>query len=366
MQERKKSKIVIASVLKPIDDTRMFEKIGLTLASDGHEVHIIGFPVKIKPVHTSIQFHATAAFSRISLKRVLSVYTIYKKWLTLKPDILIITTHELLWFAILTRIFTRTKIVYDIRENYYYNIRYTQAFPSLLRLPVALYVRLKELLTTQFINYFFLAEKNYETELAFLPQRKVVLENKFRKSLVTTTNNSSGYSNLLFTGTLATITGVFETIALTKKLHSIDPTFSLTIVGYAAQAMVLKKIMSEIEHCAYIKLTGGSVLVPHTAIINEILKADYGIVWYPSNKSTSGSMPTKFYEYTALGLPILSPANQPLAKHIQQHIGLLFDTNESTEKLLAKLRKGIERKLPLPAVYWENEEELLKQIINNL
>ena len=43
MADSKKSTVVIASVLKPVDDSRMYEKIGLTLAESGrYDVHVIG------------------------------------------------------------------------------------------------------------------------------------------------------------------------------------------------------------------------------------------------------------------------------------------------------------------------------------
>ena len=41
MQEVKKRRIVLASVLKPVNDSRMFEKMGQSLAPY-YEVHIMG------------------------------------------------------------------------------------------------------------------------------------------------------------------------------------------------------------------------------------------------------------------------------------------------------------------------------------
>lgn len=41
----KKRRIVLASILKPVDDTRMTEKLGATLAQvEGNEVYVIGYP----------------------------------------------------------------------------------------------------------------------------------------------------------------------------------------------------------------------------------------------------------------------------------------------------------------------------------
>ena len=47
----KKQRIVLASVLKPVDDTRMFEKIGKSLAREPkYEISIYGYPSN-KPPH---------------------------------------------------------------------------------------------------------------------------------------------------------------------------------------------------------------------------------------------------------------------------------------------------------------------------
>jgi hypothetical protein len=45
-QEIKKQTIVIASILKPVDDTRAFEKMAASLAGLGHQVFLIGQPGK--------------------------------------------------------------------------------------------------------------------------------------------------------------------------------------------------------------------------------------------------------------------------------------------------------------------------------
>jgi glycosyltransferase involved in cell wall biosynthesis len=364
MQEIKKKKIIVASLLKPVDDTRMFEKLGLSLAAWGHEVHIIGYPTQSTPTHSSIHFHALHPFKRISVNRLAAALQAFRWWCRLKPDILIVSTHELLIYATLTRIFLSTRIIYDIRENYYYNILHTNTFPWLLRLPLATYVRVKEKVTAPWISQFLLAEKGYRQELAFLPNRCTVLENKFRQSLISKTNASRGYSKLLFTGTLAATTGVFKAIDLAAQLHALDNSITLSIIGYAAKQEVLDKLYAVVTGSNFITLTGGSSLVPHPIIIEAISEADYGILWYPANKSTRASIPTKFYEYAALGLRMLSPDNSVAAQHItENNVGLLIEPNDTPTTILAKLKSfSITRVVPA-AFYWENQEASLKKIL---
>ena len=98
MQEIKKRRIVLASVLKPVDDTRMYEKIGVSLADRGnYEVYIIGYPSLHRYIEsTSIHFLPLKPFQRLSLQRLLAPFKILKKTIQVQPDLLIVNTHELL------------------------------------------------------------------------------------------------------------------------------------------------------------------------------------------------------------------------------------------------------------------------------
>ena len=123
-----KKTIVIASVLKPVDDTRMFEKFGISLSDSGnYKVVIIGYPSIVKPAYPNIDFIPLNPFKRLSIGRILAPFQVYSKLYKVKHDILIVNTHELLIVALLNRIIFGGKIVYDIQENYYRNILFTDA-----------------------------------------------------------------------------------------------------------------------------------------------------------------------------------------------------------------------------------------------
>ena len=87
----KKRRIVIASILKPVDDTRMFDKMGVTLSDTGnYEVFIIGYPSKDVPSYQNVQFLPLNAFSRISLGRLLAPIRIQRILHQVQPEILIV------------------------------------------------------------------------------------------------------------------------------------------------------------------------------------------------------------------------------------------------------------------------------------
>lgn len=362
-----KKRIVIASVLKPLNDTRMTEKIASTLASDpNRDVHVIGFPSAI-PGDARITFHTFAAFKRLSVARWFAPARILRTILQIRPDIIIITTHELLAAGAIAKLLLRAKLIYDVQENYYLNILYSNAFSAPIRWPVALYVRLKEKIFRPMVDHFFLAERVYAQQLRFLPaQGWTVLENKAKK--LDLPRHPRVPMQLVFTGTLSRSTGVFRAIELAKGLHALDRSVTLQIVGYAALPSERKELLTAISHFAFIELVGGSDLVSHEVIVRAILSGSAGIISYDLSPASRGRIPTKLYEYLNFNLPVIftdcDPAWRELAMKYEAdfHEATLDQPNSST--LLEFLRRPKNRGTFHHDLSWENEESALETAIS--
>lgn len=367
MQERKKLKIVIASVLKPVDETRMFEKIGLSLSKEGHAVSILGYAASGSLSKDGILLFPSASFKRISPQRVLAPLLFFIRCMRIRPNVLIITTHELLVWAVLTRLLTASKIIYDVQENYYLNILHTSAFPKPVRFPLALVVRACEQVTAPFIHHFFLAESIYVEQLKFIGKRFTIIKNKSAFSFSTNVTKQTGFHRLLFSGTLAQSTGVFTAIQLTKQLHALDAAFTLTIIGYAPQTEMYEQIKRECREHSFIRLIGGNTLVSHLQILAEISKADYGLICYLPTKSTAGRTPTKFYEYAAAGLRLLVTYNQSVNLPEEDFkLGITQAEHESPQSLLERMKHFTCDDTPKKGFLWESEEVKLLSTIKSL
>lgn len=306
----KKTKVVIASLLKPIDDTRMLDKFGLSMAeSNTYDVNIIGFDSKNIKRTGNITFHPLKAFPRLSVTRLLMPIKVFKFYIKVKPSILIANTHELLIVSCLYKILFGGKFIYDIRENYVKNIRNTEVFPRLLRPLLSAWVRIKEWGSKPFVNHYILAERIYESQLPFLSKHITIIENKYASKPRDTSandNNDPNFINLVFTGTLGESNGVFDAIEVTKKLHSKNNTIRLKIVGYCALKSDLIRLKEVIKDVDYIDLNGGDHLVPHAEIVEAIQNADFGFVLKKPNKGMNEEkLLTRLFEYTANKLPIL-------------------------------------------------------------
>lgn len=366
-----KKSIVIASVLKPVNDTRMYEKIALSLAkANKYDIKIIGFSAKSTVPAKHIQFYPIFNFNRLSWGRVIASITFFKTLKLIKPDLVIFNTHELIIPSILYKLFYGKKVIYDVRENHFRNILFTKSFPLIFRPILAMWVRAKEYILGPWIDHFFLAEKYYQNEIHFTKNRHIILENKAIKSEQNRPklHEKNSKTELLFSGTLAESTGVFNAINLAKKLHKIEPVIRLKIIGYSPRKEVINRIKLEVENHEYISLIGGHILVDHERVIEEIISSDFGIISYPTNKSTINSTPTKLYEYLSHQLPLLVQKHHKWDGICKQYqAGISIDFNHCDVNLLLDEMKhqvfypnGVGEDF-----FWNSEEEKLINFIQN-
>lgn len=352
----------------------MYEKFGLSLGqTNKYDINIIGFHIKNLSQPINITFQPVFNFNRLGLQRLAAPWKCFKKYIKLKPELIIINTHELLIVTLLYKIIFGVKIIYDVQENYYRNLLYTDSFPKLLRPLLAGYVRLKEYISRPFIDHYFLAEKNYENEFSFSKRKSTIIENKYKPLLPENppqlSPSSSHEIRLIFTGTIAESTGVFEAIKIAIELHKKKPEIRLKIVGYCAKASTYRRLLKAIENRPFIELNGGRHLVSYKEILTAIAGADFGIIYYPTNRSTMNTMPTKLFEYIGNGLPILIQDHQPWVEFCNHYkAAVTIDVEQlNTDKIIHEMKSKMTLKImPNEEVFWQLEEEKLLKIIGYL
>ncbi len=348
----------------------MFEKIGRSLnEAGGYEVFIVGHQSKNPPRETdSLHFFPLKKFGRLSFGRFIAALSIFKIVYKVKPKVFIVNTHELLIVGIANRIFFGTKIIYDIQENYWRNILQTNAFPKTLRPLLASWVRLKEKLTSPLFHWNFLAEKGYEKELGFVGKKYTVIENKVMIPEWFQRKTDPTKTRLLFSGTLAESTGVFEAIQLAKNLHNMEPTIELLIIGFCALPQILKDIKLAIQDCFFITLLGGDSLIPHAQIMEAIATSDFGLVAYRFSPHIENSIPTKLYEYLGCKLPILLQDHRPwveMGKLYSASVTLNF-SNPDCNSVLHQMKNSTFYPTPPTDVMWAAEEVKLLEIVKKM
>jgi hypothetical protein len=369
-----KIKILIASVLKPVDDVRSFQKIGRSLAqTNKYAVNIIGFKSKKINNCENISFHPIFNFKRTSLPRLTASWKYYKTYLKVKPQVIIISSPELLIVTYIIKILFGTTILYDVQENYRLNIRYGNNYPSLLKPILTAALKLTEHFSRYLVSGYILAEKAYEWELPFLKGRNyAVIENKVlipdgkaHAHPISFANNSA--IKMIYTGTIGREYGTLEGINLVKKLHQINSNLTLTVVGYAADSQYLELIKQSIISSSFIKLVGGNQPVPHDEIIEAIQHSDMAILPYDVNPNIKNRIPTKFYDYLAYHKPMIISKNTLWQEMLSPYPAALFVDFKRIEPkyLLQLLNNAIFYELPPNKdIYWDSEAQKLIGFLN--
>ena len=173
--------IVLASVLKPVNDTRIFEKFGLSLSqTNKYDINIIGFEAKnIKKVQ-NICFYPIFKFERISFNRFFAPFILLNYLFKVKPKVVIFNTPELLCVILLYKVLFRCRVIYDIQENYFRNIVFNKNYLYTVRWLMGYLVKVKEWSARTFIDRVIFAEEGYEKEMPRWARKAVVIKNTYR------------------------------------------------------------------------------------------------------------------------------------------------------------------------------------------
>lgn len=370
-----KIKILIASVLKPADDVRSCYKIGHSLAqTNKYEVNIIGFNSKKKAKHQNIFLYPIFNFKRNSFKRLFAPFSILKIYLQLKPKLIIVNSPELLWVIFLIKIIFGTQIIYDIRENYQFNIKQNQIYKGFKKSLAAFYIWINESLSQYFIDGYFLAEEIYENQLKFISKKpyikllnKSTLPQKEKGKSINYSKNQS--IKFIYTGTIGREYGTIEAIDFCKKLHEKNPNITLTIIGYSPDNEYLQLIKLALSKVKYIELKTTEEPIPQSDIIIEIKDSDVAILPYQLNPNISGRFPTKIYDYLALEIPMIIPPHPKWKAFLDQ-----FQAGYSVDFIKPDIdgfnksffTKNFYIKAPGDEIQWRGQEDKLLDFIDKI
>lgn len=337
-------KILIASLLKPADDVRGFERFALSLVPD-FEVFMVGAPsLSPLPDVPHIHFLPYDFFPRRFGQRLRALLAFHRRLWQVNPDMLIVQSPDLLPFAVFySLLHPRCRLIYDVRENYLLNILYQGYYRGTGKYLLAFSARAVERVCSLRINRYWTAEKSYAEEMPFLKGKFDFVPNKFAPLQPVRRGRPLADPNrlrLIYTGTISRAYGTHLAVELAKKIHQIAPQTSLLVIGSCTDAKYLRELEEIIAYCPFIVWKVYNRPVNHQSIVDALTDADLAVMPYLPNRSTERCVPTKIYEYMAFRLPFLMPAN-PLWESITApyRASLTVDFQDfDAEKLLRKIR----------------------------
>jgi hypothetical protein len=360
--------VVIASVLKPVNDTRMYEKMAQSLISTGKfSVNIIGFSSITHSDFPDIKFHPIFQFNRRGYLRLLVNVPFFFRLCKLKPSLLIVTTPELSPASLLFRfLFSKTKIVYDIRENHHRNLVSNHQGKSRFRSLLIILVNWWERQLIGYSDQTILAEKGYLLEKPQLTRKSVaVIENKVIPSNKPISRSSlKNPIRLLYTGTISTPYGIWDAIRFGIQLHqALAGEMQLAIIGHVTQSETYKQLIAISQKHPWIETTISNNPISHTQLLKKMEESDFGIVCHRLLPSIWNCFPTRIWEYMAYRLPFFLQRHHPWVHYCQPwHCSLPVDFSLETwpmHSLIAKMyREDFYQKGVPSDIYWERDKFL--------
>lgn len=364
--------VLISSVLKPVTDVRSYLRLASSLSErDVFQVHVSGTASHPLPEDDAVEFHSLGNYSRRIVDRLKAHFTSFKIFNQLKPKVIIITTFELIPVAIFYKLLHSTKLVYDIQENYQRNLRYQNIYPLFAKVLLAKIVGTLHWIFDRHVSLYLLAEKCYEKELNFLHKPCIILENKVpyiyhEKSQLTSQKDER--FTFIFTGTLDRETGVEMAIQWYLSIKSYFKNPQLVIIGFASRSSYRSHLKQQIKAHSDIELFSEEQPITHQAIMERISHAHVGMVCYPITLANQSKVPTKVFEYSYLGLPMLMKADTHWFRTGQQlgttiAADLILENPEVVSGLIKNSLKIENTKQPKASLWLTEKEQFHDSIL---
>jgi len=337
----------------------------------GHQVAIIGQDRLSQPyVACDITFYPLPRIPRQSIKRFCYLpYTIWNYTRRIQADIYWIHTPELMWLGWYWALRGK-KVVYDMHEDYYKTFSATSTQKSIVRRMMGKMIRLLEKKWVAHLDAVVYAETCYDNVLSVPAHKKYILRNKFptiaKQQSADTPPGSQPY--LLYTGTLATTWGVWETIYLWENLRShID--LKLVIAGFTHNLTLVENILQYADEKHFgerFTLVGGNTFVPYAQINSLIRHCWAGTALYQVNSAIEGKVPTKFYEYMAYDKPLIYTQSSQWDAFNQAYLlGYAYRASSPLPELIDCCNNW-QVVHESDAYSWKTEKAQLKGLLNHL
>jgi len=305
-----KMSICILTTVHPAFDTRIFHKQAKTLVRAGYDVTLIAQHDKDEVVD-GIKIIALPK-PRNRFTRIFGLtWRAFRLALRQHADIYHFHDPELLPVGILLKLLTRSKVIYDVHEDYPKMIRVKYWIPKPLRYLAAFLFERIEVRGARALDAIVTVNE--------------VIARRFRRSSVEVVKNypvlqfsrefarpraidTSTRIRLVYVGAFSWDRGLREIIQAVDLINEgLD--VELELIGRFKEHSLLRELRTIAERCkAQVKIINW---VPYEKVWKFLRRADIGLMCLHPVGDYTYSLPVKLFEYMAAGLPIIA-SNFPL------------------------------------------------------
>lgn len=369
--QAEKIPVLIASTLKPIHDVRAFGKLARSLGeTNKYRLFIIGFSPKKPKTEPGFRFFSSMSHFDSRLDRVLAQGRFLLRLLEIRPKILICCTFELIPIAAFFKPILGYKLVYDVQENYLVNLDLNTALTSDIKRIAAKLIQNCE--STKRVDLYILAEKCYVEEM---PEKKpyLILENKYQGEIIQKGPiQFIGKRDFKFciTGTITPAFGTLDAILWFQEIIKSFPESKLEIIGHCPLDEFREKLVHASSAIPQISIRIDQNPIPHQDLIDCLKRSDFAVLPYWNHPAINRKMPTKLYECTSLGIPVLISPNAIWEELLADFNGGFSVDFSNANTSIAQFKEGLRQTFftsqPSESILWKTEKIHFQETIQNL
>jgi len=312
-------------------DFRLFFRQAPALAEDGHEVIYMA----VEPDTTStdkFQFYPLSVRQR-KMARPTGSLNLLIDILKVAPDVLEVVCVEQLPLALVLKLFTRIKVVYDCREDMYHSMLSKFWFPMWLRRIFACCTLILQFLADKILDGLITSDPAiFRMHKAMPESRKIVFYNvallaRFKKDYLPLAERP--YDVVLMCGTLVRMYGLFVLTEALRILANQGRAIKTLLIGrlLKEELKILEKTLGESKLTDQVTVAG---FRPHMEIPEILKTAKIGLVLLLDIPKFRNNISCKAFEYMACGMPVVSSDLPPERLFIREsETGIFFKPGDA-------------------------------------
>jgi glycosyltransferase involved in cell wall biosynthesis len=292
-------KICIITTIHPQYDARIFERTIVPLFENGYEVSVIA-PWKPHPDYSGIRW-IELPVSTVRLSRILNGFYAFLK--SLKVDSAVLHFHDLdfMVWAVLIKLISGKKIIYDCHENYAEEILYGKPWiPKYLRVFLSKMTVIVEKLSSRFFDQIVAVVPNQVDRFSEISKNVILIRNL---SVYKPYRELIHEKNIIYIGSISENYGGEALLNLARALKKHGNT--LKIISFDKFDATYKPYFTQCINQENLPI----FIQPRfnrDQILEIMSKGCIGLSFSEDTISNNLGFPTKLFEYMSFGIPVIA------------------------------------------------------------
>lgn len=293
------------SSVHPWNDTRVFYKEAVSLARKG-------FNVKLCAVGNGVKYDGSVDNLIVEnlpkVKRVVRpiIWTrLFIKAFRENADVYHFHDPELLVVGFLLKKFTRSKVIYDMHEDFPAAIKSKAWIPGRIRNSLSNIVAYLEKFFIRRCDAVIYAEKYYKKNYKDINILKEDILNYPLENSILIKSSNENVPNIIYAGAISKNRGLFEMLKVANELKKRNVFFKMTLIGEFSDSLMEETITFVKSNNLYevVELPGR---LPLQKVCEYYGKSTIGLAILHPEKNYLQSLPTKIFEYMSFGMPFVA------------------------------------------------------------